>query len=253
MRYPLYFLGQVFLIVLVGAILWGLWRVMRTGYQRLRVPVDQRQRLLNYNLGFMVLWLAILAHLAWLGFFAHPSQMPFRILGGLVLPVAAGLLLLGQRGFRLFVRVLPLRGLIWIQTFRIPLEIIQWIGFEGEYVPVQMTFMGLNYDIMVGLSALLAGSAFFRRDRVRRTEALIWNLFGLGLLLNMQVVLIFSVPSPFQVWESEIPYWSIGTAPFIWIPGFLTPVGILAHVYSLFNVWARRHPRRNFRIRRHPA
>ncbi len=168
----------------------------------------------------------------------------------MLFPVVAGLLLLGQRGFRLFVRLLPLRGLIWIQTFRIPLEIIQWIGFEGEYVPVQMTFMGLNYDIMVGLSALLAGSAFFRQNRVKRTEALIWNLFGLALLLNMQVVLVFSVPSSFQVWKSGIPYWSIGTAPFIWIPAFLTPVGILAHAYSLFILGSRRQPKRTFQLRR---
>jgi hypothetical protein len=250
MQYPLYFLGQVFLIALVGAVLWGLWQIMRTGYRRLRVPLDQRQRLLNYNLGFLIFWLAIIAHVAWLGFFTHTSQMPFRILGAMLLPVFAGLVLLGQRGFRLFIRLLPLRGLIWIQTFRIPLEIIQWIGFEGEYVPVQMTFMGLNYDIMVGLSAMLAGSAFFRQNRVKRMEALIWNLFGLALLLNMQVVLIFSVPSPFQTWPSETPYWSIGTAPFIWIPAFLTPVGILAHAYSLFNLGSRHHAKRTFQIRR---
>ncbi len=250
MNYLLFILGQLLLIILVGIVLWAISRGMQLGYYRLRVSTNDRKRLLNYNIAFLIFWLAILAHLAWLGFFTDKGTMAFRILGSTLVLVLGGLMLLSQKGFRLFIKMIPLRWLILIQTFRIPLEIIQWIGYEGGYVPVQMTFAGLNYDIMVGLSALVAASTFFRRNQVKRLEAIIWNLFGLGLLLNMQVVLFFSVPSDFQVWQSAIDYWAIGTAPFIWIPGFLTPIAILAHIYALKLLWSTQKPARTFRLRK---
>ena len=117
--------------------------------------------------------------------------------------------------------------------FRIPMEIFLWLGFIAGFVPPQMTFEWLNFDIIVGITALMGGFTFFGRGRYRRFEAIIWNIFGILLLANIVLIAFLSAPFPFRVFMNEPANTMVAYFPFIWIPGFIVPFALAMHLFSL--------------------
>jgi len=247
----LFLLCQLFLVVLVGGVLWAIRKALKHSYTRIGMPEGRRAALLQFSLGVFIFWLVLLAQLALLGFFSQSDNMPLRLLLAYAPPILLFFGLLFNRFFRLLLRLMPMSWLVYAQAVRLPLEGIRWLGYEGDFVPIQLTFAGLNYDLIVGLSAIVAGTAFFRRGRLRKLEAIIWNVFGLMMLLQVQVLALYSMPSPFQVFFLKPTYWLESTAPFVWIPGLLVPFCLALHVYSLLLLWQAPSPTARFLQRRY--
>lgn len=101
-----------------------------------------------------------------------------------------------------------------------------------------MTFEGLNFDILVGLTAPLAGYYFFSGNTSLRW-GIIWNLAGLGLLSTIVVISILSAPVPIRVFWNEPANTVVAYLPFIWLPGFVVPVALALHVFSLQQLRAK--------------
>jgi hypothetical protein len=70
------------------------------------------------------------------------------------------------------------------------MELFLWLGYRAGFVPLQMTFEWLNYDIIVGLTAPMAGFSFFGRRRYHRFQAILWNIFGMALLANIVLIVM---------------------------------------------------------------
>ena len=113
------------------------------------------------------------------------------------------------------------------------MEIFLWLGFIVGFVPPQMTFEWLNFDIIVGITALMGGYTFFGRRRYRRFEAILWNFFGIVLLINIVLIALLSAPFPFRVFMNEPVNTFVAYFPFIWIPGFIVPFAFAMHLFSL--------------------
>jgi hypothetical protein len=54
-------------------------------------------------------------------------------------------------------------------------------------MPVQMSYSGLNYDILTGITAGVLGFWLYR-GRVPRWIVASWNLFGFALLVNVVIL-----------------------------------------------------------------
>ena len=113
------------------------------------------------------------------------------------------------------------------------MELFLWLGFLGGYVPIQMTFEWLNFDIIAGITAIMGGYVFFGKGRYHRFEAIIWNIFGIALLVNIIIISILSLPSPLRVFLEEPSNSFVADVPFIWIPGFIVPFAFAMHLFSL--------------------
>ena len=197
-----------------------------------------------------MLWLAILATLSYLGFFRNFESLPPRILVAFIPPLILIISLLFSRLFKFILLVLPFRWLVYIQAFRILMELFLWLGYQGGYVPPQMTFEWLNFDIILGLTALMAGYVFFGNGRYQRFEAIIWNIFGIVLLINIVVISLLSTPSPYQVFSIEPDNRFIAEFPFIWIPGFVVPFALAMHLFSLKQLFINKGTKRQFKFKR---
>ncbi|RMF22684.1 MAG: hypothetical protein D6765_14035 [Bacteroidetes bacterium] len=145
---------------------------------------------------------------------------------------------------------MPYRWLIAVQSFRLVMELMLWLGFVGGFVPWQLTFKGFNQDIIVGLTAPLAAALFFRQRQLLKFEAILWNLFGLLLLVNAVVIAVLSTPSELRVFLNEPSTAFVARWPFIWIPGFIVPFAIAMHVFSLAQLLPASDRRRVFRFPR---
>ncbi len=186
-----------------------------------------------------MLYLAILGMFFWLGglfllstngFFAHFDSLPPRITLALVVPLFVILFLTFKRSFGEFLDVLHPIFLIYLQAFRILVEVVLWLHYRDGNCPQQMTFEGWNFDIVAGITAPIAGWLAFGGGRENRKLAIVWNFIGIGLLLNIIGTAILSLPQ-FGVFSP--PNYMIAYWPMVWLPGFVAPFALMLHLFSL--------------------
>lgn len=181
------------------------------------------------------LWLLSISIFALLGFFANFNTVPPRMFIVLVLPIIGLIILLRNKKFIQLLGKIPLSWPIWIQSFRIGVEILLWQLLVAQVLPEQMTFEGRNWDILVGLTAPLFAYFFKNNPRV----LLIWNIFGLVLLTNIVTTAILSMPTPFRMFMNEPANTIVAHFPIIWLPGFLVPLAYYMHFISIQQILLR--------------
>lgn len=191
----------------------------------------------------VVAWLTLTGLLAARGFFTDFASVPPPFLLVILPPILAvnaiSYLVGGGRPLAWLLAIPPGR-LLWAQSFRIGVEAVLWLLYAGGAMASLMTFEGANFDILAGLSAPLAAWAS-RRGYIKTVIA--WNIVGLSLLIIVLLLGILSSPTPIQLFFTDPPNTTLLTFPFVWIPGFLLPLGATLHVLSIRQqlMIARRH------------
>ncbi|MEL7339363.1 MAG: hypothetical protein AAGM67_02675 [Bacteroidota bacterium] len=188
----------------------------------------------NWILGGLIVWLLLQAGLSLAGLYnADPQPVPPRF-PLVVVPTLLVILavLVSPRG-RAFMDRLPLEALHWIHVVRIPVELVLYWLFLAGSVPEIMTFAGRNFDILAGITAPIIILLGFRRQMMGRIGLLIWNVISLGLLINIVATAILALPSPFQQFGLDQPNWAVLNFPFSWLPAFVVPVVLFAHLVSI--------------------
>jgi len=130
-----------------------------------------------------------------------------------------------------------LQVLFGIQVFRIMVEALLMILHKTGIAPIQMTYEGRNLDIFTGMLALVV-LIFFKKDQISNTVYAIFNILGLGLLLNVVMVGFLSLPTSFQVFSGDNTW--ITHAPFVWLPVFLVQVALSGHILSFRKLFTER-------------
>jgi hypothetical protein len=186
--------------------------------------------------GFVSLWLAATAILAAQGRLADWSTLPPPMIK---LVATAGLLTFfyafSRIGWRL-VNGLSVASLVGFQVFRVPVELVLLWLYRAGVVPVQMTFEGLNFDVLSGVSAPLV-AWLVATNRLATRGVFLWNLVGLGLLINIVTIAILSTPLPFRVFLNEPANTFITQAPYVWLPVFLVQAALFGHLLVFRRLW----------------
>lgn len=183
-----------------------------------------------------LLWLLACSLVSLSGLLTDFSGMPPRFAPLLIVPLAVIVYLFFSRTFLSVLTNLSLRKMHFLQSFRIIMEIILWWLYLDTIIPVQMTFEGRNFDLLIGLSAPLVAAFCFSKSGTRKVLAVAWNILGLAMLFNIVIVAILSTPSAFRIFMNDpsntiIAYW-----PFVWLPAFVVPVALALHAYALLRL-----------------
>jgi hypothetical protein len=189
----------------------------------------------------IAIWLGSLAILAGQGVFVDFRAMPPRVLLAILLPLSAGLLMLPTHGMRHFLAVTPPERLIYVQSFRILMELILWTLYLQRRAPALITFEGRNVDILVGITAIPVAWMVLVRSSWPTWVAQVWNVAGIVILANVVGHALLAAPTPFQAYVTEPSTAFLATFPYIWLPGFLVPFAFWLHAGSL--VQLSRRPR----------
>ena len=220
--------GFLLLTALCGVIITR--AIYKTGKANPRISPKTTWTFLCLSIG----WASVLTVLSINGFYADFSQFPPRLLLMGALPPILLVLFLALSGrFDTFLASLQPSWPIYLQTFRVPVEILLWMLFIQQLLPEQMTFEGRNWDILVGLTAGPAGYFFMKRGTYRLKAALAWNIAGLLLLGNIVTIAVLSMPSPFRIFTNEPANQIVATFPYAFLPGLLVPLAFSLHVLSL--------------------
>jgi hypothetical protein len=185
----------------------------------------------------MIFWLSLTGAIAASGTLQHfdstPPPIGVLIIGAFVLNTA---LAWSPYGTRLRDSV-PIQFIVGFQVFRLGVEIFLWAGARTHLVPPQMTFEGRNWDVITGLTALPV-AWLYARGSIGKTAVAIWNVLGFGLLLNVMIVAIFSLPTPLQQFEPANRF--VATPPYIWLPTVLVQAAWFSHMI-LFRQLSKRN------------
>ena len=217
-------------VAFVGAV-WFAWR---------RTTPARAPRATAIALALTAAWMAITWQAADFGTLRQWDAMPppfaLLVLTILLLGVRIGW---GSPGRRI-AATFPLWALVGIQGFRLPLELAMHQMYERGIMPVQMSYSGLNYDILTGILAIgvallvytgLAGARLVR----------LWNVIGLILLINVVTVAILATPRIRYFGDGAVNTWVTFT-PFVWLPAVMVLAALAGHliVFQALRMHVRR-------------
>ena len=183
----------------------------------------------------LVCWLTVQASLASYGvYYNNLAATPPKIMLYGILPIGFFIMLLFvfKKG-RKFIDSLPMRTLTFLHIIRIPIEISLFLLFTYGAVPKLMTFEGLNFDVLSGLTAPLVAYFGFHKERINHKILLTWNLLCLALLINVVVIGVFSAPTPMQQFAFDQPNTALLNFPYCWLPTFIVPTVVFSHMVTL--------------------
>lgn len=180
----------------------------------------------------LLVWSGIHSCLAHAGIYAMGDVMPppfALILGPVILIIIWGLT--GRRRKNMLIARDAVGGTI-MHVVRVPVELCLYYLFLHEMVPELMTFSGRNYDIIVGFTApFVALAAKFRW--VEAKAMVVWNIFGVAMVLFIMINGILSAPLPFQQFGFEQPNVAVMHFPYVLLPATIVPLVIYSHLLDV--------------------
>ncbi|MCC7186659.1 MAG: hypothetical protein IT185_10485 [Acidobacteria bacterium] len=221
--------ANLWFIVLVGVMAgWFVWAASvgsRRDGEHLRVTL----RWAVIAMSLLLVWLLVPAVISATGTFARFRDQPPALM------VAAGLTALGMGalawsslGTRL-ISGLGVTHLIAMQVFRLPLELLLYrLYTEGE-LPVQMTMVGWNFDVV---TAALSIVVVVVARRQAPPAWLVWLHASVGSLLLATIVFlaVTSTPSAMRLFANEPANTIVAYLPWVWLPLFLVQLALLGHL-----------------------
>jgi len=228
---PFYITALLFLIA--GILLFSIFYAMNYALDKLEIQKQEKRRALIITAVLLFGWLILTSVIAFRGTLLDFTSTPPKILI-VVVPAALAVIYISTSArVNEMIKVIPSGWLVYIQSFRVLMEIFLWLLFLENIIPRQMTFEGLNYDVLVGLSAPFIAYYALTEKKWPRIVAVLWNIAGLLLVTNIFIIALLSTPSPLRQFFNEPSNTIIAYFPFVWIPAFIVPFAYLMHVLSI--------------------
>jgi hypothetical protein len=190
---------------------------------------EQKKRLFFAYAILVSVWLLyviIVSQSGVLADFSLPPRLPLLI----VIPAIIGSIVITCRSsFNEVLRHTPLHWPVYLQSFRIVVELLIYGAFADGVFPERATFKGLNYDILSGLSAPVV-AYLNQRGSISGKVLLIWNVIAMAILS----VTVYAFISTYYFSD----YLATGSSDFVRLPylllaAVLLPVAIFLHLFSL--------------------
>jgi hypothetical protein len=211
-------------VLLVVALLWGVWAASR----RLGEPAALRVRLVGITAVAAAIWMALTWTLAATGVLrrwdATPPPFVLLVVGIVLIAVRISLTGYGRR----LALGLPLWTLVAVQAFRFPLELAMHRLYERGIMPGQMSYSGRNFDVLTGITAIVV-ALLVQRGLAGTRLVLAWNIVGLALLINVVTVAILSTPL-FRYFGDDRLNVFVSYPPFVWLPAVMVLSALAGHL-----------------------
>lgn len=193
---------------------------------------DKKRRIFNGTLISLIIWAIVTAALSLAGILSDFSSFPPKLFITLIIPLVTIIWVVRTNAMKEILKHTPPQSIIWIQSFRVIVEILLWRLFVDNLAPVQMTFEGRNFDVVSGLTAIVV-AILVTNKKLSAPIVIAWNFLGLGLLINIVAIAITSMPTPLRVFMNEPANTIVTKFPIVWLPALLVPLAYGLHFLSL--------------------
>ena len=194
------------------------------------------------RLGFtLFLWFALVTALAAAGLFSTMSAGTPAIGVAVVVPIIIGIIVFRRSAaLKSLVSETPLALLVAVHAGRL-LGVFFLLLYAETRLPPTFALSAGWGDIAVAVAAPLVAWVIHRRAAGWRTLALTWNTFGFAdLVLAVTLGVGSAVDSPVRFIYEAASSDTMGTLPWLLVPGFMVPLYLMTHL-AIFNRLIRRN------------
>jgi len=178
----------------------------------------------------IVLWGILHSILAMSGFYENTKTVPPRFILLVIPMIAIVLSSVFSKKMKNWLSTFNLKMLTYLHMVRIPVELVLYWLFLGNYVPELMTFEGRNFDILAGITAPIVAFFAFKKHKTNKLLLWIWNVFSIILLINILVIAVLSTPTVLQQFAFEQPNIAVMKFPFILLPAIIVPIVLVSNM-----------------------
>lgn len=187
------------------------------------------QKVILRYMAFCIFWITYITIISYVGIldnFGLPPRVPLMI----VIPITVGIIwLINRKSFESILVNTPIYVPILLQSFRIIVEFLIFGAYLNGVFPKRATFEGLNYDIVVGFSALLIGG-LVQKNKLSFKSILIWNIISLSILS----LTVYSFISSYYFMSPSMNInYDFVKFPYILLASVLLPIAIFLHAFSI--------------------
>jgi hypothetical protein len=219
---PLGFAGLA--AILYAVVVWG----VRSGSASCGDPPAMTRRLTRTIAISGAIWIALVLEVANAGLLRlWTVRPPPSMLFFVAIAVLGVVFARSPAGDRL-ARGVPLWALVGVHGYRLPLELLMQRAAAAGIMPEQMSYTGLNFDIVTGASALLLAIPL-AIWRVPRGVVMGWNVLGLALLWTIVGIGVASTPM-FQVFGPDRLNTFIADPPYVLLPAVMVLTAWTGHL-----------------------
>jgi hypothetical protein len=222
------FLREAFSVLTLFVAAGVVWNVYLTG-RGLRESLSRTWLFTGAAAGGIASWMALTWWVASTGIIADFSRRPPPLFLLLAVVLVLSILIAFTRYGTRFVAGLPLWILIAGQSFRLPLELLMHRAAQEGVMPPQMSYSGLNFDIVTGATALPVAWWLARGHRGARALAVVWNVMGALLLTNVLTVAMLSTPLVAAFGPERLNTW-VAYPPYVWLPTVMVLCALTGHL-----------------------
>lgn len=202
-------------------------------------PLVNKKKLLAV-LAIVSGWLFIQYLIHQTGFY-HNLTLPPRIPLFMIVPLFlfSFIFLLKNRNSSILSNI-PIEIPIAYQSFRAIIEVLFYYTYVQGILPVQVTFEGANYDVLLGISAILVG-IYARRKNASIKFLIVWNILGIGIVAFAAFTFVTSFYFP-SIWGQvdSVVIQEFNQFPFLLLPLFFMPSAVFMHLVSILQLTNKR-------------
>jgi hypothetical protein len=231
------FLWPLLTLVCLVLILTGLKTVLK----RTSLEKNIQNKIFFGTTFLLITWIGLLTILSINGFFTDFSKLPPRPVLAMFIPLPIIILIAFSKTGTQLLQTVPSHWLVFMQSFRIIVELLLLFAFMAGKLPVQMTFEGRNFDVLTGILALPVSYLIARKKSYASKLGIAFNILGILLLLNILVIAVLSMPTSIRYFMNEPSNTLVGQFPFILLPGVLVPIAYTMHIFSLRQLFVKQN------------
>jgi hypothetical protein len=224
--------AQIGFFLLTVIFYFMLYREFRLALPKTSLSAEQQKKFIrNFLIAFFG-WFVLIYIWSRFGIFRNFELFPFNAAPVIVLPLIMILFFTFSKSVKEILPHIPQENIIKLQVFRFYVEVLLWALFASALLPVQMTFEGRNFDVITGVTAM--GVAWLiTKNKFPKLAIILWNIMGLGLLVNIVIIALLSMPTPFRYFMNEPANTIVTEFPISLLPAFLVPLAYMLHILSL--------------------
>jgi hypothetical protein len=202
----------------------------------------KRQQFRRRSLLLLGGWLTYITLISLTGIFTT-ATLPPRVPLLLILPCLIFIFwFFNSDRFIDFILATPPGWLVYGQSFRIVVEILLLGMYMQGLIPEAGTFKGYNYEIVIAVTAFGVGYYGYHKKVLSPRVIIAWNFLGNLTLAIIGFIMISHAYFPHIY--SHPGYISIkefGSFPYTLFAGFIAPLAIFMHIFSIVKTNMERH------------
>lgn len=202
--------------------------ILITGY--VVFAFTKSNNLKRSTLPILLSWSGLISVLSYFGIYQYQDGDNISRFIFVLVPISVFVVYLIQN--KSFYRSRDLRWSTAVHVVRLPVELLLYQLAIREWLPLEMTFKGWNFDVIPGVTSILI-LLWMKFGVVNRKLLLSWNVLGLIFILFILANGFLSQELFYEKFGYSVANKGIAYFPLILLAGVIVPIVIYTHITDI--------------------